>query len=84
MRAVRIDRVFQAGPAPASEGGDCWWIIDYKTAHAPDPDLPALRSLFTPQIEAYAQLLRNQIGAEPDIFAGLYYPRTRTLDWWQL
>jgi ATP-dependent exoDNAse (exonuclease V) beta subunit len=84
VRAVRIDRVFQAGPAPASEGGDCWWIIDYKTAHAPDPDLPALRSLFTPQIEAYAQLLRNQIGAEPDIFAGLYYPRTRTLDWWQL
>jgi len=84
VRAVRVDRIFQAGPALCSEGGDGWWIIDYKTAHAADPDLPALRSLFAPQIETYAQLLRNQIGAEPEIFAGLYYPRMKTLDWWQL
>ena len=88
VRAVRVDRVFQAGPATRSEGGDCWWIIDYKTAHADSVDtataLPALRSLFAPQIEAYGQLLRNQIGAEPEIFAGLYYPRMLALDWWQL
>jgi ATP-dependent exoDNAse (exonuclease V) beta subunit len=84
VRAVRVDRVFQAGPAPVAEGDDCWWIIDYKTAHAGDLDLPALRSLFEPQIEAYAQLLRNQIGAEPEIIAGLFYPRSWTLDWWQL
>ncbi|MGA9069917.1 MAG: UvrD-helicase domain-containing protein [Terracidiphilus sp.] len=84
VRAVRVDRVFQAGPAPCSEEGDCWWIIDYKTAHGGELDLAALRSLFTPQMEAYAQLLRNQIGDEPDLFAGLYYPRMKTLDWWQL
>jgi ATP-dependent exoDNAse (exonuclease V) beta subunit len=84
VRAVRVDRVFQAGPAPCSEEGDCWWIIDYKTAHGGELDLAALRSLFTPQMEAYAQLLRNQIGNEPDLFAGLYYPRMKTLDWWQL
>jgi hypothetical protein len=88
VRSVRVDRVFQAGPAPRSEGGDCWWIIDYKTAHADPADpaaaLPALRSLFAPQIEAYGQLLRNQIGAEPAVFAGLYYPRMRALDWWEL
>jgi len=88
VRAVRVDRVFQASSAPCSEGEDCWWIIDYKTAHADSVDpataLPALRSLFAPQIEAYAQLLRNQIGDEPDLFAGLYYPRMKILDWWQL
>ncbi len=84
VRAVRVDRVFQAGPAPCGEEGDCWWIIDYKTAHAGDLDLAALRSLFAPQIEAYAQLLRPQIGDEAALFAGLYYPRSRKLDWWEL
>jgi len=84
VRAVRVDRVFQAGPAPRSEGADCWWIIDYKTAHADPADPAALRSLFAPQIEAYGQLLRHQIGAEAAVFAGLYYPRMQALDWWEL
>jgi ATP-dependent exoDNAse (exonuclease V) beta subunit len=84
VRAVRVDRVFRAGPEPLSEGEDCWWIIDYKTAHGGEIDLAALRSLFAPQMESYAQLLRNQVGDEPELFAGLYYPRMKTLDWWQL
>ncbi|HEY1253630.1 MAG TPA: 3'-5' exonuclease, partial [Terracidiphilus sp.] len=84
VRSVRVDRVFQAGSAPCRDGNDCWWIIDYKTAHAEDPDLPALRSLFAPQIESYAQLLRNHIGDEPRLFVALYYPRMKVLDWWEL
>ena len=87
-RSVRVDRVFQSGPAPGSEGGDCWWIIDYKTAPAGSMDpaqaLPALRQLFAPQLEAYAQLLRSLHGAEVRLFAGLYYPRISLLDWWQM
>jgi len=88
VRAVQVDRVFRAGPAPGSEGEDCWWIVDYKTAHddAADPValLARLRPLFAPQIEAYAAILRNLHGNAAPIFAGLYYPRMLLLDWWEL
>jgi ATP-dependent exoDNAse (exonuclease V) beta subunit len=88
LRSVRVDRVFQAGPTPGSDGGDCWWIIDYKTAHADnlDPAMAqsALRSLFAPQVEAYREVLSNLLGADARIFAGLYYPRMLLLDWWEL
>ncbi len=88
LRSVRVDRVFRAGSTPGSEDENCWWVIDYKTAHAdqidPAKSLPALRELFAPQVEAYGQLLRNLHGAEPPIFAGLYYPRMKLLDWWEL
>jgi ATP-dependent exoDNAse (exonuclease V) beta subunit len=88
LRAVRVDRVFQAGPTPGSEGEDCWWIIDYKTAHADNLDpataQPALRSLFAPQVEAYGEMLRKLLGADARIFAGLYYPRMMLLDCWEL
>ena len=88
VRTVRVDRVFQAGPTPGSEGDDCWWIVDYKTAHAdngdPAAELPRLRPLFAPQIAAYAQVLRNLRGNGTPIRAGLYYPRMVLLDWWEL
>jgi ATP-dependent exoDNAse (exonuclease V) beta subunit len=88
LRSVRVDRVFRAGPTPASEGDDCWWIIDYKTAYVDNLDpkavLPQLREIFAPQVEAYAELLRKLHGSETPIFAGLYYPRMLLLDWWQL
>jgi hypothetical protein len=88
VRTVRVDRVFQAGSSPCAEGEDCWWIIDYKTAHADSLD-PArakleFHALFAPQVEAYAQLLRNQRGAATPVCAGLYYPRLLLLDWWQM
>ncbi|MGD0802430.1 MAG: 3'-5' exonuclease, partial [Terracidiphilus sp.] len=87
LRTIRVDRVFQAGPTPGNEGEDCWWIIDYKTAHADNADpataLPALRALFAPQVEAYGKLLRKVRGGE-SIRAGLYYPRMLLLDWWEL
>jgi ATP-dependent exoDNAse (exonuclease V) beta subunit len=88
LREVRVDRVFQAGATPGGEGDDCWWIIDYKTAHAenldPAESLPMMRSRFAPQIEAYGEVLRKLSDADTRIFGGLYYPRMALLDWWEL
>ncbi len=88
LRTVRVDRVFRAGARPDSEGEDCWWIVDYKTAHADDVDPAAalrdLRRLFAPQVEAYATILRKLHGADTPIRLGLYYPRMLLLDWWEL
>jgi len=87
LRSVRVDRIFRAGSAPGTESGDCWWVIDYKTAHAeelnPASALPQLRTLFAPQVEAYSQLLRNLHGPETRVFAGFYYPRMILFDWWE-
>ncbi|MFP5209638.1 MAG: 3'-5' exonuclease, partial [Acidobacteriota bacterium] len=88
LRTVRVDRVFQAGLAPGSEGTECWWIVDYKTTHADGLNAAAalaeLRPLFSPQIEAYAQVLRNLHGNALPIRAALYYPRMLLLDHWEL
>jgi len=88
LRAVRVDRVFRAGPEPRSEGEDCWWIVDYKTAHADNAEpalvLPQLRTIFAPQLEAYAEVLRNLHGNDCRVLAGLYYPRMLLFDWWEL
>jgi ATP-dependent helicase/nuclease subunit A len=96
---VRVDRIFRAGLTPQSEfdqksdGGQAWWIVDYKTTHAdaselaaPDPAaaLPSLRMLFAPQLEAYAKILRNLHGPGTVLRAGLYYPRMLLFDWWEL
>jgi ATP-dependent exoDNAse (exonuclease V) beta subunit len=90
IHSVQIDRLFQAGPAPRSEGGSVWWIVDYKTAHAPSaqpdatPGVTALRPLYARQLETYARVLRNLHGAGSAVRAGLYYPRMAALDWWEL
>jgi ATP-dependent exoDNAse (exonuclease V) beta subunit len=86
LRTVRVDRVFRSGPTPQSEGDSCWWIVDYKTAHAEGDRkamIPELRRLFAPQIEAYAAVLRKLHGEDAKILAGLYYPRMLLLDWWE-
>jgi ATP-dependent helicase/nuclease subunit A len=87
LHEVRLDRVFRAGPVPLVEGDDCWWIIDYKTADESDRDpqtMGKLRALFAPQLEMYAQVLRNLHGQDVAIRAGLYYPRMLAFDWWGL
>ena len=88
LRTVQVDRVFRAGAQPQSAHGDVWWIIDYKTAHEdganPEIVLPELRKIFAPQIEAYAQVLRNLQGADAKIHGGLYYPRMLQFDWWEI
>jgi hypothetical protein len=72
-----------------SEGKQAWWIIDYKSAYdLPDKDpaatLPRLRALFAPQLQAYAQILRNLHGSGATLRAGLYYPRMLLFDWWEV
>ncbi len=88
LRTVQADLVFRAGTAPQLEGENTWWIIDYKTAHAdyidPEQALKEFRSLFAPQLDVYAQVLRNLHGTEFRICAGLYYPRMARLDWWEI
>ena len=87
LREVRVDRVFRAGTGPAFGGEDCWWIVDYKTAHESSADpaaLAKLRALFAPQLEFYAQVLRNLRGRDVSIRAGVYYPRMSAFDWWEL
>jgi ATP-dependent exoDNAse (exonuclease V) beta subunit len=88
--SVQIDRLFQAGDAPQSEGRSVWWIIDYKTAHAltaiigASSNLTAIRALYARQLEIYARVLRNLHGADAIVRAGLYYPRMAALDWWEV
>ena len=89
VRTVQADRIFKAGLIPHAEGDASWWIIDYKT-HAAESGteaaaaLPPLRSLFAPQLEAYARVLRNLHGEKTALRAGIYYPRMNLFDWWQL
>jgi ATP-dependent exoDNAse (exonuclease V) beta subunit len=92
LREVRVDRIFRAASAPGGEGDDCWWIIDYKTAHADRSEqtpvladvLAQFRPLFASQLELYARVLRNLHGQGVAICAGLYYPRMTAFDWWQV
>jgi len=62
--------------------------VDYKTAHlefdgAADA-LQRARVLFESQLTTYASVLRSLRGDEFRIHAGIYYPRTRLFDWWQI
>ncbi|HEV2214577.1 MAG TPA: 3'-5' exonuclease, partial [Terracidiphilus sp.] len=88
LRTVRVDRVFRAGPSPLASGDQFWWIIDYKTAHAPALNLaealPQLRAQFAPQLETYASVLRLLHGPQAQLRAALYYPRLLQFDWWEI
>ena len=61
--------------------------LDYKIAHQetddPERTMRELRSLFAPQVQAYAKVLRNLRGEDVVIRAGLYYPRMLLFDWWE-
>ncbi len=87
LRSVRVDRVFQAGLTPCTDGDNCWWIVDYKTAHSEnlttEAALPNLRPHFAAQLEAYAEVLRKLHPDGRPIRVALYYPRLRALDWWE-
>jgi hypothetical protein len=88
LHEVRVDRVFRAGGTPLSDGQDCWWIIDYKTAQQDGANSAAalleLRALFAQQLERYAEVLRMLHGPVAAIRAGIYYPRMAAFDWWPL
>lgn len=88
LRTVQVDRLFRGGEGPLRSGDNVWWVIDYKTAHEeglnPEAALPKLRNFFAPQIESYAQVLRNLHGAGVIIRGGLYYPRMMQFDCWEI
>jgi ATP-dependent exoDNAse (exonuclease V) beta subunit len=93
-RHLRPDRVFFAAPAGAATHPPVWWIVDYKSAHAPGAQLadPAARQVFldrhraqySGQLEAYARVLRSlqQDPALP-VRAAIFYPRLTLLDDWE-
>ncbi len=86
LRTVQADRVFRAGPKPNAKGDSVWWIVDYKTAEANQPDAAALiklHELFAPQLALYARVLRLMRGTGARVCAGLYYPKMRKFDWWE-
>jgi ATP-dependent helicase/nuclease subunit A len=86
IRTVQADRVFCSGPPPLGSGSETWWIVDFKTAILslnPDPaELSRLRSVFSPQLDVYARVLRQLHGAATTVMCGLYYPRMLKLDSW--
>jgi ATP-dependent exoDNAse (exonuclease V) beta subunit len=83
--AIRIDRIFRAGPEPFSAGTDHLWIVDYKTTtHGPEglaAFLAAERSRYAAQLEAYAAVVRQRKG-NPEIRLALYYPLLSEFVWW--
>jgi len=84
LRLVRVDRLFRAGLEPLQPGNNALWIVDYKTAHAENIHLPALRATFAPQLRMYAAVLRNLHSPDLQLRAGLYYPRMSLFDWWEI
>ncbi len=88
LRLVRVDRLFRAGLEPLLPGDGALWIIDYKTAHTdkldPNVALPGFRTAFAPQLNMYADVLRNVNGPDLQLRAGLYYPRMSLFDWWEI
>lgn len=88
LRLVRVDRLFRSGLEPLQSGDEALWIIDYKTAHADNLDaksaLPTFRATYSPQLQAYASVLRNLHGPQFQLRAGLYFPRMSLFDWWEI
>ena len=88
--AIRIDRVFHAGPEPHASGADHLWIVDYKTTthgtEGVDAFLTQEREKYAPQLETYAAVLHQTDGGhtkgEPRIRLALYYPMLSKLIWW--
>jgi hypothetical protein len=83
--SVRLDRVFRAGPEPLAPGNDYLWIVDFKTAQHTGEGLDAFlsseRAKYALQLEAYAQMIRDDAGSG-SIRLGLYYPMLPRLIWW--
>ena len=94
QRSLRPDRVFLASDPTQPAGEPLWWIVDYKSSHAPDSThseatgkasfLARHRKLYGEQLQTYAQVLRALHPESRTIRAGLYYPRLPLFDFWEL
>jgi hypothetical protein len=84
--SVRLDRVFFAGPRPLDAGGDCLWIIDYKTAahgrEGVEDFLAEERLKYEAQMETYAHMMEDRVELGR-LRVGLYYPMLPRLAWWE-
>lgn len=71
---VRMDRVFRAGAEIRSEGDECLWIVDYKTAthgaEGADAFLDREREKYRAQMQGYARVA----GDGQPVRVGLWYP----------
>jgi len=83
---LRLDRIFRAGPEPLSDGGDCLWIVDFKTTthgrDGVDSFLLQEREKYAPQMEAYARILSGEAAPDQEIRLMLYYPLIPAETWW--
>jgi ATP-dependent helicase/nuclease subunit A len=83
--SVRLDRVFRAGKEPLAVGGDCLWIVDYKTtthgSKGAEEFLAEERVKYGPQMLAYARMMRSE-AESGKLRVGLYYPMLPKLVWW--
>ena len=86
LRSLRVDRIFLAGPEPLAPSEDCLWIVDYKTATCADAERDAFfvdeRRKYSPQLEAYGEIMRIARKADQEVRLALYYPLMQQLVWW--
>jgi hypothetical protein len=85
--SVRLDRIFQAGDVPLSQGNDYLWIIDFKSTSYDsgiqiDEFLRRERDKYMPQMSAYAAIIRES-DKDRGLRMGLYYPLIPKLIWWR-
>ena len=80
---LRCDRVFLAGAEPLSEGEDHLWIVDYKTADGDNAFLLDERKRHEPQLQSYANALREATASALPVRLALYYPALPHLLWWR-
>jgi ATP-dependent exoDNAse (exonuclease V) beta subunit len=95
LRTLRVDRIFRAGNEPLTDGEDCLWIIDYKTAgrdfsgainsigEAQD-FMRQERSRYEGQLLSYGRMLRLARGNSIEIRLGLYHPFMPHLEYWSM
>ncbi len=87
MVTLRADRVFRGGAAPGEAGDEHLWIIDYKMSapagEALEEFIAEQRNYYAPQLERYADALKQIEGEALPVRMGLYYPRIAKLDWWE-
>ncbi len=83
---IRLDRIFRAGPTPLAPGDTHLWIVDFKTsAHSSgqlDVFLDRQRTAYTPQLTAYAEILRAANPGAP-IRTMLFYPLIPAHTFWE-
>ena len=85
-RSVRLDRIFQAGEVPLSQGDDYLWIIDFKTTQYSgtkiDDFVRREREKYVPQMSAYTEVIR-EASKDSQLRIGLYYPMIPKFIWWK-